>query len=267
MITFFALYGAAFMISFLVMLLLWIAYRTQRSGGIVDIGWCICFVLTAWATFFIGEGAFLKRFAMTAMVSVWGGRLGWHLFQRYLVTEEDPRYAKMKQEWGGDPSGMLFLMMFFFQAILVVIISTPILLVNGWAYAPWSGWELSGIALWLIGVVGESYSDRQLRDFKMNPENKGKVCDQGLWKFSRHPNYFFEFVVWIGFSLFAYPSPFGLLAVISPIVVYYLLVHGSGIPLAEAQSLKSRKEQYEDYQKRTSPFFPWLPGPKKPKDS
>lgn len=265
MVTFLALYGAAFLISFFIMLLLWIAYRTQRSGGIVDIGWCLCFVLTAWAAFFIGEGAFLKRVVMTAMVTVWGGRLGWHLFLRYLKGSEDPRYAKMREEWGGDRSGMLFLMMFLFQGILVVLISTPIILVNGWANPEWSYWEIAGIALWAIGVTGESYADEQLRRFKANPENQGKICDDGLWKCSRHPNYFFEFVVWIGFFLFAYPAPAGLLALVAPVMIYLLLVKGSGIPLAEEQSLKNHGEVYREYQERTSAFVPWLPGPKKNK--
>ena len=199
---------------------------------------------------------------MTAMVTVWGGRLGWHLFLRYIKTPEDPRYAKMREGWGGDSSGMLFLMMFLFQGILVVFIATPIILVNGWATPEWTWWEFAGIAFWAIGVSGESYADEQLRSFKADPSNEGKICDQGLWKCSRHPNYFFEFIVWVGFFLFAYPNPAGLLAIVAPIAMYFLLVKGSGIPLSEAQSLKRHGEEYRAYQERTSAFFPWLPGPK-----
>lgn len=200
---------------------------------------------------------------MTAMVTVWGGRLGWHLFRRYLKGKEDPRYAKMREQWGGDDSGILFLMMFFFQAILVVLIATPIILVNGWAPSEWGYWDFAGIILWFIGVLGESYADDQLSRFKADPENQGKICDVGLWKFSRHPNYFFEFIVWIGFFCFAFSSPAGILAAIAPIIMYGLLVKGSGIPLAEEQSLKSHGDVYKEYQQRTSEFFPWLPGPKK----
>ena len=262
MITFFALYGAAFLISFFIMLFLWIAYRTQRSAGIADIGWCLCFILTAWACFFIGDGAFLKKLVMTAMVTIWGGRLVWHLYRRYLKSPEDPRYAKMRTSWGGDPSDKLFLMMFLFQAILAVLIATPIIVVSGFSNAEWSWWELAGMLVWLIGVAGESYADQELSDFKANPANQGKVCDRGLWKFSRHPNYFFEFIIWIGFFLFAYPTFGGLLAIISPVLVYGLLVHGSGIPLAEEQSVQTHGDAYKEYQARTSPFFPWFSGPK-----
>ncbi len=263
MVTFFALYGAAFLISFFIMLFLWVAYRTQRSAGIVDIGWCLCFVLTAWACFLIGEGAFLKRVAMTAMVTIWGGRLGWHLYRRYLHSSEDPRYAKMRASWGGDPSDKLFLMMFLFQAILAVLISTPIIIVAGFATPEWNYWELAGIALWLIGVVGESYADQQLSSFKADPANAEKICDCGLWKYSRHPNYFFEFIVWIGFFLFASSSFGGFIAVISPVIMYGLLVKGSGIPLAEEQSIQNHGDAYKEYQARTSSFFPWFSGPKK----
>lgn len=264
MITFLALYGAAFLISFIIMLFLWVAYRTQRSAGIVDIGWCLCFVLTAWACFLIGDGAFLKRLVMTAMVTIWGGRLGWHLYRRYLKSSEDPRYAKMRTAWGGDPSDKLFLMMFLFQAILVVLISTPIITVAAFANSEWSYLEPAAMIVWFIGVAGESFADRQLSDFKADPANQGKVCDCGLWKYSRHPNYFFEFIIWIGFFLFAYSSTGGFIAVISPIIIYGLLVKGSGIPLAEEQSLQTHGDAYKEYQLRTSPFFPWFSGPKKP---
>ena len=120
-------------------------------------------------------------------------------------------------------------------------------------------WEIWGIFLWLTGVVGESAADLQLEAFQRDPANQGKVCQTGLWRVSRHPNYFFEGLVWVGFCLFAMPADWGALGIISPLLMYTLLLKVSGIPLAEAEALRSKGDAYREYQNTTSAFIPWFP--------
>jgi steroid 5-alpha reductase family enzyme len=165
----------------------------------------------------------------------------------------------MRERWGGDSTYLLSLMMFIFQGFLIVLISLPFFIVCHSADDVWSQWEWIGIAICLVGIAGEAFADKQLADFVKDPANKGKVCRNGLWRFSRHPNYFFDVVVWVGFFLFALPSPGGSLAILSPLIVLFLVIKVSGIPLAEAHSVESKGEAYQEYQRTTSPFLPWFP--------
>lgn len=252
--------GAAFSLAMLVMIGCWFVYRFKRDGGVVDIGWGLSFLLCSWAYLFLGTGDFLKKLIMTAMVTVWAGRLVIHLYRRYArATEEEQRYKSLRERWGGDPSQILFLMLFVFQGFLAVILTIPFLIVALYATNTWSWWEFAGILVWAAGVFGETVADRQLTQFNRNPDNRKKVCDQGLWRFSRHPNYFFEIIVWIGFYLFALPTFGGSLAIVSPLLMTYLIVCVSGIPMAEAESLKHRGEEYKGYQEKTSAIIPWFP--------
>jgi steroid 5-alpha reductase family enzyme len=251
--------GAGFFLVLLWMMSLWIFYLFKRNAGIIDVGWAISFILCAWAYFFLGQGAILKKLLMTFMVTVWAGRLAWHLYNRMLSSEEEPRYVELRRNWGGDPSNFLFLMLFMLQGVIAVVLSIPFLVVNANALLSWDHWEIVGFLVWLIGVGGEALADSQLAAFHQNPENKGKVCRNGLWFYSRHPNYFFEFLVWVGFFLFAIGSPFGWVSIISPLMILGLLLKGSGIPLNEAQALRTKGTEYEKYQKTTPGFIPWFP--------
>jgi steroid 5-alpha reductase family enzyme len=118
--------------------------------------------------------------------------------------------------------------------------------------------EWTGLAMWVIAFIGESVADWQLKEFKENPANKGEVCYVGLWNYSRHPNYFFEWLMWIAYFVFALASPYGYLAIISPLVILYLLLKVTGIPATEEQSIRSKGEKYKAYQKTTSVFVPWF---------
>ena len=257
--------GAAFILVLGFKSLLWVVYYFQKNAGIVDIGWAFSFILVSWVYFFLGEGATSKLMVMTAMVTIWAGRLTWYLFQRYLsMSEEDPRYQEIRKNWGSENSDFKFYMMFIFQGVLVVILSLPFLIVSADATRVWYPVEFLGILVWFGGVVGEAFADKQLLEFKCNPENQGKVCKEGLWKYSRHPNYFFEFVIWLGFFLFALGSPGGWVSIISLGLILLLLFKVSGIPQAEAQALKTRGALYEEYQMETSSFFPWFPRKRKP---
>lgn len=235
------------------MLTLWLIYKRTHNAGIVDIGWALSFILTALAALILGQGPLLRKGTIAFLATLWAVRLALHITRRYLKSPEDPRYAQIRDNWSGDPSGIKFLLLFLFQGALVLLLSLPFFLIAS-NTGPFSLWEGAGTLVWLIGVVGESIADGQLYRFK----EPGKVCQKGLWKYSRHPNYFFEWVVWIGFFLMALPAPFGWFAILSPILILVLLLKVSGIPPAEAQSLRTKGEAYRHYQRTTSAFFPWF---------
>lgn len=259
MTTLFEMFGAAALVTFSLMSVLWVVYYFKRNAGIVDIGWAASFFLIAWIYCVIGEGAVSKRWFLTAMVTIWSVRLAWHLWERYRKTEEDPRYVQIRENLGAENSDFKFYLMFLFQGLLVLVLSIPFLIVDLNATPIWSPIEGVGLSLFAIGLVGEALADKQLVDFKSNPENKGKVCRHGLWYFSRHPNYFFEFLIWCGFFLFALGTSWGWISILSPLLILLLLTQVSGIPMTEAQSLKSKGDEYKEYQRTTSPFIPWFP--------
>ncbi len=259
MVNFFEMVGASFVLVLSLMSILWVVYYFIKNSGIVDIGWACGFVLAAWAYFFLGHGYAPKRWVIMIMVTIWGLRLAWHLYQRFVIAGEDPRYQEMRKSWGSEHSDFKFFMMFIFQGVLVVILSLPFLIVSGLAEPGWAGVEIFAIVLWIASVAGESLADHQLTAFKQRPENQGKVCKEGLWHYSRHPNYFFEFVIWVAYFLFALGTPAGWLAIISPALMLCLLLKVSGIPLTEAEAAKSKGPEYEEYQKTTNPFIPWFP--------
>lgn len=255
----FEMLGASFFLVLSMMGILWIIFFFRRNAGIVDIGWALGFVISSWVFFFLGAGYGPKKWVLTTMVTVWALRLAWHLYHRFIISKEDPRYQELRKNWGSEHANFKFLLLFIFQGVLVIILSLPFLIVNVNANPSWSGVEVFGIILWGIGVLGEACADNQLRKFKLKPENKDKVCRNGLWYFSRHPNYFFEFVVWVAFFLYALGTPLGWLSIISPALILCLLTQVSGIPLTEKQALKDKGPDYADYQRTTSIFIPWFP--------
>lgn len=255
----FEMLGASFILILTLMTIFWVVYYFRRNVGIVDIGWALGFVLTGWTYMLLGKGDPLKKWTLVLMVTIWGLRLAWQLFQRMIISNEDPRYQAIRKSWGTDNADFKFFMMFIFQGVLVVLLSLPFLLVCNFSGPDWHGVEVCGMLVWAVGLVGEAYADKQLYDFKLKPENQGKVCKEGLWFYSRHPNYFFEFIVWIGYALFALGTPAGWLGITSAGVMLLLLTKVSGIPLSEAEASKTKGVEYEEYQRTTSSFIPWFP--------
>jgi steroid 5-alpha reductase family enzyme len=152
----------------------------------------------------------------------------------------------------------MFLAFFELQAVLVVIFSFPFLLA-AWNRAPLGPVEWIGLSVSVVALVGESIADRQMKRFKDDPENKTGVCNIGLWRYSRHPNYFFEFLVWVGFATASLATPWGWIALVCPLLMYHFLTKVTGIPLTEEYALKSKGEAYAEYQRTTSPFIPLPP--------
>jgi steroid 5-alpha reductase family enzyme len=246
--------GAAILVA--MMFLLWLLHLRLRNAGYVDIGWAyglgILGVLYAW----LGQGSLIRRWTLAAMVVIWSLRLGTHLLLRIAGHPEEGRYVQLRKQWGTS-APWKFLPFFEAQAILDVLLSLPFLLVCVDPSASALGiWQVVGIAVWLIAVAGEAVADAQLTRFKRTAK-PGEVCRAGLWNYSRHPNYFFEWLVWMGWAFFAVSAPWGWLGFLSPALMLLFLFRVTGIPATEAQSLRSKGDAYREYQRTTSAFFPW----------
>lgn len=247
--------GVGAVILLVVFTVTWLVQLRTRNAAIVDPIWSLSFPLLAVVYFLLTDGSLLK-IIFVAMVVIWGSRLGIHLLLRVLKEEhEDARYAALRKEWG-DKQNILMLRFYYFQAILALLLSIPFVLVMGSSASQPGLFEIAGMSIWAIAVVGESIADAQLQSFKADPKNKGKVCEKGLWYYSRHPNYFFEWLIWVSFFVFSLGSPYGWISVICPILMLYFLLRVTGIPYTEIQSVRSKGEAYIEYQRTTSAFIP-----------
>lgn len=258
--TLFAMVGAAFLLIMGTMILLWVFYCFNKNASVVDLGWTASFILAVWAFFILGDGYLPRRIVIAAMVTIWAGRLLWHLIGRFRPSVEDPRYTSLLQTWGKKHLDLKVLTMFIFQGLIALTLSFTFLIISLNTRATWSYWELGGFFVWFFGAWGETIADNQKNEFRSHPENAGKICKEGLWRYSRHPNYFFEWIVWIGFFLFALGSPMGWLAIFAPAIMLYLLLYVTGVPVAETQALKAKGDAYREYQETTSTFIPWFAG-------
>jgi steroid 5-alpha reductase family enzyme len=243
----------------LLMVLTWVFHLRTRNAGWVDVAWAYGLgglaVIFAW----LGPGDPQRRLLVGLLGGLWSLRLGTHLFIRvWQDPHEDGRYSDLRAEWGGNLA-LKFFGFFQFQALLDLLLAWPFLLASldptpGIHPVAWVG-----VALWVVSLVGEFLADAQLRRFKQSPLNRGRVCRDGLWNFSRHPNYFFEWLIWVAFALLATPSPWGWTAWACPLLMLYFLVRVTGIPATEAQSLRTKGEAYRRYQREVSAFVPWFP--------
>jgi steroid 5-alpha reductase family enzyme len=243
----------------LLMFVLWGVQILTRDAGIVDVGWAGGLGAAAVFCAITGEGDLTRRLIIGLMGGIWGFRLAAHLlFDRVLAGPEDGRYQMMRERFGPRVNP-IFLAFFQAQALLVVILSAPFVLAARDPRPAPGILDLVGPAIWLIGLVGETIADAQLKRFKRRPDSRGKVCTVGLWRYSRHPNYFFEWLMWIGYAVVATLAPWGLLAWTAPALILLFVLKLTGIPPTEARALRSRGEAYRQYQRTTSAFFPWFP--------
>ena len=247
------------------MMMAWAVQKATRQSGWADVFWSFAIgiggLIVALMTF---GGAPVERVWLVAgMVGFWSLRLGFHILARTATaTYEDPRYADLRREWGDKFQARLF---GFLQVQALCGIGL-IVTVYAAAHRPGPAFMLTdwlGLAILIVSVVGEGIADRQLRAFAADKSNHGKVCDKGLWSWSRHPNYFFEWLGWVAYPVIAISLTGdwwqGWLALIGPVLMYWLLVHVSGIPPLEAHMLKSRGDAFKSYMARTSAFFPLPP--------
>jgi steroid 5-alpha reductase family enzyme len=245
----------------LVMLLLvlaaWAVLLRTDNAGWVDVAWG--FGMSALAVLFaaLGAGHPLRRALVGALGGLWGLRLGLHLALRAAGGREDARYTHLKQRWGGNIR-MKFLGFFLFQGVLDLALAWPFLVACADPRPRIQELTWAGAVLWAVSLGLEALADDQLRRFKARAGNRGGVCDTGLWRWSRHPNYFFQWLAWVGCFLVALPSPLGWTAAASPLLILFLLLRVTGIPANEAEALASRGEAYRQYQRTTSSFVPWI---------
>ena len=245
----------------------WVVQQRTGNSGWVDTIWTfsvglvgVCAAL--WPIEAAGPNA--RQWLVAALVGAWSLRLGAHIAIRTMRISDDPRYAAFAQEWGANAPRKMFL---FLQnqalgsipLVFAIFVAAHVPLPN---LRPQ---DYLGALVLLLGILGEAIADAQLKRFRERPGNQGKVCDIGLWRWSRHPNYFFEWLGWLAYPVIAispgYPPfyPWGFAALAAPAFMYWILVYVTGIPPLETQMLKSRGERYRDYQSRTSIFFPLPP--------
>lgn len=242
-----------------VMAAVWVYCRAKQNAGYVDAAWAFAIGGSALlgAAFLPGEG--VRRFGVAILAAAWAFRLGSHLFKRIHGHEEDGRYQAMR-EYFGKQAEVAFFVFFQMQALFVVIFVGPIVAAMS-RPGPVDWRDAVGLGVWVIALAGEVVADRQLAAYKRDPDADGPVCKRGLWRYSRHPNYFFEWVHWfaylaIGASL---TQPIGWLALAGPVVMLLFLVFVTGIPYTEKRALASKGDAYRRYQRETSAFIPWFP--------
>jgi steroid 5-alpha reductase family enzyme len=249
-------YGTLLMIAW--MTLLWWVHLRLHNAGIVDFGWATGLVMLAALYAAMGPGYALRKTLILAMVAIWGLRLAGHLlFDRIIGKPEDPRYATLRESWQKNLKFKLFLF-FQIQGALDVLLSLPFLFMCFDPAPVLRAGEWIGLGVWALSLTGEWVADRQLKTFKGIPQYRGKVCQEGLWNYSRHPNYFFEWLIWIAYVIAAWGSPYGPASVLSPLLMLYFLYKLTGIPATEAQALRTKGDAYRRYQQTTSAFVPWF---------
>ena len=242
-------------VSFL-MFVLWLIHLPLKNASIVDAGWAAGIALCASIFTYLGQGNAQRRILLTAMICFWGLRLAVHLvFDRIIGQPEEGRYVELREKWKTNIS-LKFLGFYQLQALTCVMLATPFFLASQ-DNSPLGFTDWLGLAIWIAGLCGESIADAQLKRFKANAENRGLSCRAGLWNYSRHPNYFFEWLTWVGYATIAMPSEWGAVGLLAPAMILFLLLRVTGIPATEQHAVKSRRD-YKEYQATTSAFVPWF---------
>lgn len=255
------LFIAGWVLAALLMLLAWAVQWRTVDAGIVDVAWAAGLGLLAVGYALLAGGDPLRRMLMAIMAGGWSFRLaGYLLVNRVIGKPEDGRYQRLRAHWRKQTQ-LKFLGFFQAQALFTAIFAIPFLIV---ALTPERSpflAILAAVTLWLLAVGGEALADRQLAAWRANPVNRGRTCRAGLWRYSRHPNYFFEWLHWWSYPLLAWGSPEWWLTLLGPALMLYTLLKITGIPYTEQQALASRGDDYRAYQRSTSAFIPWFPKP------
>jgi len=236
---------------------LWLVSLVVKDASIVDPFWGPSFAIVAWTAYAAADDPGGRGLLAAVLVTVWAVRLGTHLAVRNLGHGEDFRYQAFRRRWGSRFWIVSLGTVFLLQAALMWIVSLPVqvAMVNGGDPGPLA---FSGVAMWAVGLFFETLGDYQLVRFQRNPDNKGRVMDRGLWRYTRHPNYFGDFSVWWGLFLVAVSGSASIWTIIGPIVMSTLLLRVSGVALLE-KSLSKRRPGYAEYAARTNAFFPGVP--------
>lgn len=235
----------------------WVVQLRTRNAGVVDVFWPLSIGAAGVLFACLAEGNDLARLCVGLLSAIWALRLGGYLALRNIGKPEDARYRKLREEWG-DKANPRMLGFYQVQALSGALLAISPLVA---AAHPQLGLPqaLAGLLVGFIGVAGEALADQQLARFKRDPQNRGRVCNRGLWYYSRHPNYFFESLYWCAYAVLAVGAPWMLLSLTGPVLITFFLLRFTGIPATEAQACRTRGAEYTDYISRTSAFIPWFP--------
>lgn len=229
----------------------------RKRNDIADIAWGIGFILVGLMGLLLTLNFTTRYLLLLVMITIWGTRLGIHIFLRNRGRQEDWRYRNWRKMWGKWWELRAYLHVFLVQASLLLIIAAPIIWTAVYAFKPLGLLDYLGFSIWFIGLLFESVADYQLFKFKSKKENKGRIMQTGLWKYSRHPNYFGEALLWWGVFLLSLSAKDGFLTIFGPLTITYLLTSVSGIPILEKKYQDNK--QYQAYAQKTSIFLPLLP--------
>ncbi len=235
----------------------WLVQRRTHNAALADLLWAACIAGSALYYGMAAGGSLISQMLVTVMGGIWGFRLIMHLLRRMLNEHEDPRYRHLRQRWNGDQGRMLLL--FAGRALSATLFSVPLYVAAANPVAQAGAWTIVAAVVYLIGLSGEAYADMQLAEFRSKPKHLGHTCRNGLWRYSRHPNYLFGWLHWFSYVFLAVgmPWPLWALTLLGPVLT--LLGWVVAIPAAEAQAIRTRGDDYRAYQRATSPLLPWFP--------
>lgn len=236
----------------------WLVSVMIKNASIVDIVWGLGFVAVSWVLAWRIDGDSGRQMLLAVMVGVWGLRLGGYLAKRNLGHGEDFRYVLMRKRWGAKFPVVSLFTVFVLQGVLMWLVSLPVQFGSGDATPGVGPLAVIGILVWAVGLAFEAIGDAQLARFKRDPANKGLVMDKGLWRYTRHPNYFGDALLWWGIGIVGAETGSGVIGLIGPVVMTVLLTRVSGVPMLE-HSMAKRRPGYTEYVARTSGFIPRPP--------
>jgi steroid 5-alpha reductase family enzyme len=229
----------------------------RARNDVADVAWGLGFVLMSWLSLLLAEAVTVVGLLITGLVSVWGARLALHVHRRNKGKAEDFRYLAWRNEWGKWFLIRSYFQVYILQGVFLFLVVLPVIMINLAALNTFSVLGVVGIAVWAVGFYFEFMGDAQLSNFLRDPNNKGSLLRTGLWRYTRHPNYFGEVTQWWGVWLVALSTPLGIIGIISPITITILILFVSGIPMLEKKM--SLHPDFAEYARTTNSFFPFFP--------
>lgn len=254
----FSLFGIGLLTAVALLMIVWLIQLFTRNAGLVDAIWSASLGVIAMEYALFGTAPPAARILMATLALTWSLRLAGYLALRMRGAPEDSRYTALRRSWGSR-ADLYMLGFFLFQAVVAAILSIPFLVIAYMPTTPAFGIAALAVMLWFIAVVGEAMADAQLQRFKQQPANHGKICAVGLWRYSRHPNYFFESLHWVAYVVLAMGTPYWWATLASPVIMAVLLLKVSGIPTIEGKDASKKREGHDEYVRTTSAFIPWPP--------
>lgn len=228
----------------------------KKRNDVADTAWGLGFVLLTWVSFFMEQNLSFRVLLVNALVTVWGLRLAWHIHSRNKGKTEDYRYKKWREEWGKWFYLRSYFQVYLLQGFFLFLIVSPVLHINRSSGNTFGLIDITGLIVWIIGFMFESVGDAQLKSFISKPENKGKLMREGLWQYTRHPNYFGEVTQWWGIWILSLSVNNGMYFIFGPLTITYLILKVSGIPMLEKKM--EENPEFAEYKRQTSIFVPWF---------